>query len=171
VVVEAPGFGDEVQAIKAGILEIADLLVVNKADTPGVERTVKALEMMLELRQGNSRRVSHHGQMSLMEMTATVMPVASWVIPMQKTVATNGEGVNDVHQQIEAHRTWLIESGEWAVRERRRIANTLEQIIHTEINRRVLAQLSSERLDAVVEDIRLRMIDPYSASAAILATL
>src|SRR5262245_24844619 len=67
VVVEAPGFGDEVQAIKAGILEIADLLVVNKADTPGVERTVKALEMMLELRYGGQQPQRHHGQLLAVE--------------------------------------------------------------------------------------------------------
>src|SRR5690606_34061525 len=67
LVVEAPGLGDEVQAIKAGILEIADILVVNKADRPGVDRTVKALEMMLEWEHGGSRLVRHHGQLLRVE--------------------------------------------------------------------------------------------------------
>ena len=63
LVVEAPGLGDEVQAIKAGILEIADILVVNKADRPGVDKTVQALEMMLEIEQAGSRAIRHHGQL------------------------------------------------------------------------------------------------------------
>ncbi len=59
--VEAPGLGDEVQAIKAGILEIADILVVNKADRPGADRTVRALEMMLEIEGDTARLIRHHG--------------------------------------------------------------------------------------------------------------
>jgi LAO/AO transport system kinase len=169
VVVEAPGFGDEVQAIKAGILEIADVLVVNKADTAGAERTVKTLEMMLELRQGGVRRISHHGQLLAMA-TPAEQPPSTWTIPLQKTVAPSGEGVDDVRQQVEAHRQWLHRSGAWTLRERQRIAHTLEQIIHAELSRRLLARWTNERMEEMVEAIRHHTLDPYSAAATLLAS-
>ncbi|MFW5772871.1 MAG: methylmalonyl Co-A mutase-associated GTPase MeaB, partial [Phototrophicaceae bacterium] len=95
VVVEAPGLGDDVQAIKAGILEIADVLVVNKADRPGADNTVRALRAMLELGHPVSRRrvIAHHGQ--LIEAAATdsqAEPEALWVPPIVKTAATDETG-------------------------------------------------------------------------------
>ena len=77
LVVEAPGMGDEVQAIKAGILEIGDVLVVNKADHPGVERTVQALEMMLEIENDSTRLIRHHGQILRVEAASSAAPNAN----------------------------------------------------------------------------------------------
>lgn len=169
VVVEAPGLGDEVQAIKAGILEIADILVVNKADLPGVERTLRALELMLELRRGSSRPVHHHGQV-LPVVTPPAEAEEQWLIPLIKTTAATGEGIESLRQQIEGHRTWLHESGQWAVRERVRIAHALEQIMRAELARRVATQLAVDGLDEVIEAIYRRTSDPYSAAERLLAT-
>ena len=86
LVVEAPGLGDGVQAIKAGVLEIADVLVVNKADLPGVDRTVQALEAMLEMRNPITRPLRHHGQ--LIDVVAPAPPTANtapWPVIVMRT--------------------------------------------------------------------------------------
>jgi LAO/AO transport system kinase len=171
VVVEAPGFGDEVQAIKAGILEIADLLVVNKADTPGVERTVKALEMMLELRQGRQRQVRHHGQLLTLDPPVRQAATSAWPIPLLKTVAASGEGVDELRQQLETHYVWLHASGEWIQRERHRISSTLHGILQAELQRRIAAHFLSVELVSMVEAIRARTADPYSVANTLLSDL
>ena len=94
LVVEAPGLGDEIQAIKAGILEIADILVVNKADRPGVENTERALRSMLDLAHPTRRIFKHHG----LDETAPLLEWESnddslWVPPIVRTVATQGDGL------------------------------------------------------------------------------
>jgi len=169
LVVEAPGLGDEVQAIKAGILEIADILVVNKADRPGADRTIKALEMMLELESGGSRVIRHHGQ--LLQMTPPTLPhtdAAQWQVTVLKTVATNNEGVEPLRDRIEAHRTWLHTSGEWEARESVRIAYAIEAIMRAELNRRILAALPKTGVEPWVQAVRQRAIDPYTAAQQLL---
>ncbi len=172
VVVEAPGLGDEVQAIKAGVLEIADILVVNKADRPGVDKTVKALEMMLEIEGSSPRVVRHHGQLMKVETS----PIASaqadrWQVTVMKTVGASGDGIEELRQQIEAHRTWLHASGEINLRERLRIAHTLENIIRAELNRRIKTKMPVDRLNGIAEAIRQRTIDPYTAASEVLASI
>ncbi len=172
LVVEAPGLGDEVQAIKAGILEIADILVVNKADRPGLDRTLRALEMMLEIEGNGARYVRHHGQLLRVESPVeSDEDEATWKVIVMKTVAMGGTGVEELRQRIEAHRTWLVESGEMALREQLRIANTLENIIRAELNRRIAASMPASGLDELVEAIRRRENDPYAAAAALLSVV
>lgn len=179
LVVEAPGLGDEVQAIKAGILEIADLLVVNKADRPGADRTIQALEMMLELESGSSRRIRHHGQLLQMESRhptthhstinhPTINHKERWQVTVLKTVATNNDGLEILRGQIEAHKVWLHHSGEWEGREQVRIAHALENILRSELSRRILAAMPQNGIDTWVTAIRRREIDPYTAAQQIL---
>jgi LAO/AO transport system kinase len=181
LVVEAPGMGDEVQAIKAGILEIADILVVNKADRPGVDKTVQALEMMLEIEQGNGRAVRHHGQLFTVnsprrapqpeseQAAETTTANDEWQVTVVKTVASNAEGVGELLARIDAHRVWLQQSGEWAVRERLRVAHTLENILRAELTRRIVARLPAAGLDDLVEAICRRESNPYSAADLLTA--
>src|SRR5512146_1704753 len=109
LVVEAPGLGDEIQAIKAGILEIADILVINKADRPGVENTERALRSTLELAHPTKRVFRHHGQTMktgdpLPSSTADIAPTpprgndmrSMWIPPINKTVATEGKGIPEL---------------------------------------------------------------------------
>ena len=102
LVVEAPGLGDEVQAIKAGILEIADILVVNKADRPGADRTVRALSLMLEVDRGVTRALYHHG-----DIFHLALPVAAgedgWQVEILETAAVTGDGVAELAAKILAH--------------------------------------------------------------------
>ncbi len=97
IVVDAPGLGDEIQAIKAGILEIADILVVNKADLPGVENTTRALQSMLQLANSGHRNVLSNPDKGL----------PAWEVPVFKTVASQGEGIQQVIECIQAHREYL----------------------------------------------------------------
>jgi LAO/AO transport system kinase len=106
VVVEAPGMGDDVQAIKAGILEIADILVVNKADRDGADATVAALKAALELGEATS---GHHG---LSLPTAIHANDSSRRMPLIKTVATKGQGIAELLNAIEQHSTQMLQNAE-----------------------------------------------------------
>jgi LAO/AO transport system kinase len=172
LVIEAPGLGDEVQAIKAGILEIADILVVNKADRPGVDRTLRALEMMLEIEGDGPRVVRHHGHLLKVETPQTqIQPDGGWKVRVMKSVASEGQGVEELRTRIEQHRAWLQESGEMAVREQLRVAHTLENIIRSELNRRILASIPEDGLNDMVEAVRTRQLDPYSAAGQLLSRM
>jgi len=172
LVVEAPGMGDEVQAIKAGILEIADLLVVNKADRPGADRTVQALEMMLALDGGGPRQIRHHGQLLQVPMPeradAQMGEEELWQVTVMRTVATGGEGVEALRERIEAHAAWLDHSGERAQRDHARVAHTLENILRAELNRRILALLPQQGIEELVDQVRRREVDPYAAAARLI---
>jgi LAO/AO transport system kinase len=172
LVVEAPGLGDEVQAIKAGILEIADVLVVNKADREGVANAVRALQAMLDLGSA-PRTVSHHG---------VTMPVGvpnpnsthpnsapTWRPPILQTVALEGKGIAEVVEAIARHQAYLVESGEAQTRHRARIESELEAILRETLLRRLMTGLSPADLDGMVERIAARELDPYTAAEELLA--
>jgi LAO/AO transport system kinase len=173
LVVEAPGMGDEVQAIKAGILEIGDILVVNKADRAGADRTVKALEMMLEIENSSTRLIRHHGQVLRVESqhAADDDKEERWHVIVMKTVAAAGTGVEELRERIEAHGDWLRSSGEIALREQVRMAHTLENILRAELNRRIQARMPRNGLDDLVERVHRRELDPYTAAQGLLAEI
>src|SRR5512141_2951050 len=108
VVVEAPGLGDEIQAIKAGILEIADVLVVNKADRPGAENTERALRSTLELAHPTKRLFRHHGKD--MSISTPTTDSTMWIPPIVKTVATEGKGIDELAAAIAKHAEHLRRS-------------------------------------------------------------
>ncbi|HEY4689708.1 MAG TPA: methylmalonyl Co-A mutase-associated GTPase MeaB [Anaerolineae bacterium] len=166
LVVEAPGLGDEVQAIKAGILEIADVLVVNKADRDGADNTLRALQTMLDL--GSAPRVvPHHGQ--IMEVSALASNVAAkgWRPPIVKTIAPEGKGVDELVDAIDRHRAHLEASGEGRARRRVRAAAELEAILRETLLDRLMQQIGRVGLDGVVDRIVAREIDPYTAARAL----
>jgi LAO/AO transport system kinase len=169
VVVEVPGLGDDVQAIKAGILEIADIFAVNKADLEGAEHAVMALRMMLDLNSAGAHSVMHHGR--LIEVVTpdgeTDAPPA-WRPPIHETVATRREGIAELAETIWAHQAHLKRSGDLARRERERAAAELETIIQQESLRRVLAHTDPGHLADLIERIVRREIDPYTASQHLL---
>ena len=169
LVIEAPGMGDEVQAIKAGVLEIADILVVNKADRPGIHKTVKALGMVLEVDSGITRQVRHHGQLMEIESPHDATDRENqWTVQVLKTISTDGEGIDALRSQIDAHYSWLVESGELATRERLRISKTIENLVRAEINRRIRDAMPAADRQAMIEQILRRETDPYSVASALL---
>jgi LAO/AO transport system kinase len=169
LVVEAPGLGDDIQAIKAGILEIADIFIVNKADRPGVERTVSFLEQMLEMERGSTGQVLHHG--ALMQVEASSRPNSAktaWPVPVLKTVALKGEGIEAVLETIEQHYQHLLASGELAERNRLRVASELQTVLQTELLRQLLDQLPPNYLSKTIDKLVDKNLTTYEAVQIIL---
>lgn len=152
VVLLAPGAGDGIQAAKAGVLEVADVFVVNKADRDGADQTVRDLRRMLSL---GTEHPDPHGE-----------PAApGWRIPVRRTVAARGEGMDALLETLDAHRDWLDSSGE---RERRRLARAGAEIQAIALER-VRARLDEVRGAAGVTELAKRVLagelDPYRAAA------
>jgi len=173
IVVEVPGLGDDIQAIKAGILEIADVFAVNKADLEGADHAVMALQMMLDLSAGGTHTAMHHGR--LMEMVTSGgagslggKAATAWRPPIVKTVATHREGIAGVAAAILAHRAHLYHSGDLAWRERERAASELETIIQQESLREVLSRTDHAEMNTLIDQIVRRELDPYSAARRLL---
>ncbi|MFI1155492.1 methylmalonyl Co-A mutase-associated GTPase MeaB [Streptomyces sioyaensis] len=144
VVLLAPGMGDGIQAAKAGILEIGDVYVVNKADRDGADATARELNHMLGL--GESRAPG------------------DWRPPIVKTVAARGEGVDEVVEALEKHRAWMEERGVLAERRRARAAHEVETIAVTALRERIGDLRGDRRLDALAERIVSGETDPYRAA-------
>ena len=170
LVVEAPGLGDEVQAIKAGILEIADVLVVNKADREGAANTVRALQAMLDL--ASPRAVSHHAitmTVGVPNPSAHSDDSPAWKPPVLQTVALEGKGIVEVVEAITRHQAHLAESGEGETRRRARIGAELEVILRETLLRRLMQGLAPADVDGMVKRIAARELDPYTAAETLLS--
>lgn len=166
IVVEAPGLGDEVQAIKAGVLEIADLFAVNKADREGADHTVMALQMMQGLAPAPA---GHHGaQQRAVHAEPGPQPDGSWLPPITKTVAIRGEGVLTLRDWVERHARYLRDSGQFVRRETMRAATALDHILRDRLIAALLARLPDGHLNRLVEAIARREIDPYTAADQLL---
>jgi LAO/AO transport system kinase len=145
VVVVNPGWGDSVQTAKAGLMEIADVFVVNKADRPGSAETQSDLVGMLEL---SSRRV--------------------WRPPIVRTVATTGEGVDELFEAIAAHRSHLETTGDAEARRRARLREELRGLVGAEMLERAAKLTNGQRFETIVDDVARRVRDPYSAADELL---
>jgi LAO/AO transport system kinase len=167
LVIEAPGLGDDIQAIKAGILEIADILVVNKADRPGVENTLKALQNALELAHPMRHIFQHHGTLEVIE-TQNIPTYNSWIPPIQKTVATEGTGVPELAEKIARHAEHLRESGDWAARERSRLGSELDAMLREMLVARFREDVSESRYEEVLEQVYQRDLAPWEAVKMLL---
>jgi LAO/AO transport system kinase len=146
IVVEAPGLGDDIQAIKAGILEIADVLVVNKADRDGANAAVAALEMNLNLNPDKT----------------------AWRPPVLKTIALASEGVSQVADAIEQHAAYLTNNSLRAKKERARFDDGLRELLQRELLERALRKLPPSRWEELLGQITQRQRDPYSIADEIL---
>lgn len=161
VVVEAPGLGDEIQAIKAGILEIADVLVINKADRPGVENTERALRSNLELAHPTKRIFRHHGES--MSVSAPAMDLNIWIPSIVKTVATEGKGIDELVEAIAKHAAHLRQSGDWAARDRARLGSEIEALLQETLLDRFMENLPQKEYAEIIEKVVNRDISPYEA--------
>ncbi|MEV2250165.1 methylmalonyl Co-A mutase-associated GTPase MeaB [Streptomyces sp. NPDC050147] len=151
VVLLAPGMGDGIQAAKAGILEIGDVYVVNKADRDGADATARELNHMLGL--GEARAAG------------------DWRPPIVKTVAARGEGIDEVVEALEKHRAWMEERGVLAERRAARAAREVETIAVTTLRERIAYLHGDARLSALAERIVAGELDPYAAADELLASL
>ncbi|MEV0409749.1 methylmalonyl Co-A mutase-associated GTPase MeaB [Streptomyces sp. NPDC050448] len=151
VVLLAPGMGDGIQAAKAGILEIGDVYVVNKADRDGADATARELNHMLGL--GESRGAG------------------DWRPPIVKTVAARGQGIDELVEALEKHRAWMDERGVLAERRTARAAREVETIAVTSLRARMADVHGDAHLDALAARVAAGELDPYAAADTLLATL
>jgi LAO/AO transport system kinase len=150
LVLLAPGMGDGIQAAKAGILEIGDLYVVNKADRDGADTLRRDLRSMLALAERTE---------------------GSWKPPIVKTVASQGEGLDELVAEIERHRSWLESSGELGVRRTRRARDEIEAIAVTALRERWGDVHGRSELDELAAAVAAGESDPYAAAETLLAAL
>jgi LAO/AO transport system kinase len=187
VVVAVPGLGDDVQAIKAGVLEIADVFAVNKADREGADRTVRDLQMMLELRHSASGRAAGDHDAAHHFAGAPGGPGASgpgdsrrpgrdeepWEPPILRTVAVKDEGIGDLVSAIESHHSHLERTGEKRVREVARARAAFVAVLRERLLAGALERLEAEmgELDAVAARIAAHEADPYALADELAARL
>jgi LAO/AO transport system kinase len=148
LVILAPGMGDSIQAAKAGVLEIADIFVVNKNDRPGAQEVIRDLRNMLAM--------AGYGE-------------GSWKPPIVSASAASGDGIDELVDRLDAHWSWLAESGE---RERRLVTRAREEIAAiavAEIRRRLGGLPGESRLDELAAQVAAGKLDPYSAAADLTA--
>jgi LAO/AO transport system kinase len=148
LVIVAPGMGDSVQAAKAGILEIADIFVVNKSDRPGAQEAIRDLRTMLAM--------ADYGE-------------GAWKPPIVSTTAMSGEGIGDLVARLNAHAAWLAESGEG---ERRRVARAREEITVlavAQVRERLGALPGEARLEELAGQVASGKLDPYSAADELIS--
>ena len=144
--VTVPGLGDDIQAIKAGVLEIADVLVVNKADRPGADETARDLAQMLTLGA----------------------PRIAWKPPIIRTIAATGEGTAELVAAIAKHRAWAAESGEREARRRAAARAEVEELLREALVRRLRDRLGEERVESAIARVAERRLDPYAAVEELL---
>ncbi|MBN1309803.1 MAG: methylmalonyl Co-A mutase-associated GTPase MeaB [Anaerolineae bacterium] len=167
LVVEAPGMGDDVQAIKAGILEIADILVVNKSDDPRAQNTIRTLRAMLDLNASGQgqKKVSHHGQLVDVVMPPDASPEQDdlrWDVPIQATDALSGEGIDDVIEALDRHRTHLQDNGGLKRRLRKQVITEIDALLSEALLARLLERVDRSHLDALVERVVSRELVPQA---------
>jgi len=149
LVVCAPGMGDEIQAIKAGILEIADIFVVSKADKPGADQTVAELAMLLSL---DPHRRQHDKSKHY------------WRIPVLKTSAIKDQGIIELVDAIEHHHQYLVESGMLANRAQRQVRSEVESLVIHAVIQALRGEVTQDEWQKLIEDITTRERDPYSVA-------
>jgi LAO/AO transport system kinase len=148
ILLQVPGLGDSVQTIKAGVLEIADILVVNKAELPDARVLQRDLRAMLRYR----------GHLE-------------WVPPVVATTSTTGEGIDELLVQVDTHRQYLATSGEGERRQRARLEDEIRRLVRRDLERLVDARLAGPEFQEHLENVQLRKKSPLSASRAIIDRL
>jgi len=148
VVVVTPGWGDHVQASKAGLLEIADVFIVNKADRPGAKATARDLRLELKLADGDWE----------------------WRPPIVLASSASGEGVEDVLAAVQKHRAHLEKDGELERRRRGRLLTEIRSLVREHALQEAERELSGRRFDALIEEVVARRLDPTAAARALMST-
>src|SRR5690606_23463310 len=183
VVVLVPESGDGIQAMKAGLMEAADLFVINKSDRPGADRLARDISTMLHFRSGQMLRnvPAHHG-VDMKRIRARARgellepepgadgAVAAWEIPVLKTIAETGEGVDALAAALERHRDWLNESGELSRRRRQRLTERVREEVARSVQRSVWVDRGGEaELERALPELETGRLTPYEVAARILS--
>jgi len=182
LLVTVPGMGDDIQAIKAGILEVADVFIVNKADLDGADRTVRELRQMLELRHALRHPAVEHDRQHRLKARAAGKPAGppkqaspsdEWEPPILKVIAARDQGLDPVMEAIARHREFLERTGQRAERERARARMQFLALLRNRLLQSALDRLEAEkgRLDEVALSIARREADPYALAETLARQL
>ncbi|NHN40153.1 methylmalonyl Co-A mutase-associated GTPase MeaB [Halorubellus sp. JP-L1] len=172
-----PESGDNVQMLKAGILEIADVFAVNKADMDGADRTVQELEEMVHMDDGHVSVAGGHHGMGIetdVDMPETGDESADapepWKTPVLETVATSGEGVDEFLATLQEHADWLAETGQMTAKRRQRTAEEIRTLLREDAAALVAGELEDHGgVDALADSVLAGDTDPYSIADDVLA--
>lgn len=165
LVVESPGMGDDIQAIKAGIMEIADILVLNKADLPGVESTERALKANLDLGypMGINGKAGH-------QSSAGTIPVTpeKWQPPVIKTIAIKGEGIDKLVDAIFDHQLYMKDSGILVGRDRERLKTEFEHLLKYRLYDNWQQKMPQQTVEDLMQNIYARTLSPQQVVEQLL---
>jgi LAO/AO transport system kinase len=175
VLMLVPESGDGIQTLKSGVMEIADLFVVNKADRPGAEKLRQEIEVMLGIRRGNAFRnmSAHHGRPGSRSAGQPVLDrgatAPDWDQPVLLTVAGKGEGVIELIGALDRHHEWLVRSGTLAERRRRRLLDRTREVVDRATRRWVWDETrADQRIAGRLDDIVAGRVSPYDVAAEVL---
>jgi LAO/AO transport system kinase len=146
LVVTVPGMGDDIQALKAGILEIADIFVVNKADRPGADQAAAELRMLLSLVEKQKRSAEE------------------WRVPILKTSATQNQGIAEVVDAMARHRAFLDESGQMAQRNQRQVRSEIMALLQQSLARRLRSDVPEDEWNGLIDAVMKREANPYGVA-------
>jgi len=172
-----PESGDGIQTLKSGVMEIADVFVVNKADRLGADKLRQEIDIMLGIRRGNAFRhvPAHHGFRVRTAAAAAAEQAeadAEWKHPVLATIAAKGEGVGAVIKALEAHRVWLAASGTMRDRRRRRLEERTREVVDRALVRWVWTETDAEAaIRARLDDLEAGRVSPYELAGSILDAL
>lgn len=172
LVVSAPGLGDDVQAIKAGLLECADVFAVNKADREGADATVRDLELMIalggEVHRGGSHSKGHQqGHLDLQKASVTFAE-GTWVPLVTRTIASRGDGVSGLYSKLEAHYRWLTTTPQGAARRAARLREALQTRLRDALADAAIKALH-DPIEEALDAVAARREDPYSATERLVS--
>lgn len=175
LVVMAPGMGDEIQAIKAGILETADVFAVNKADRDGADSTMRDLELMIALgtetmvASGKNRAHVVHGgvKVDVIPSGPETPDQERWTPPIAKCIATRGEGIAELVEALDRHRAWLEGTHAGRARRHLRLAEELRESLRETLIEAATHALG-DAIERAVSDVEAKTIDPYTATEQLL---
>jgi LAO/AO transport system kinase len=171
IVILMPEMGDEIQINKAGILEIGDIYVVNKADLEGADKTVRWLKAMLMMDEGAVEMLSkttHADEAKVVSGEIFEGIKKGWIPPVLKTIADKGDGIKELADAIENHYRFMVESGMLDERRKRRIKRELFELVMDEVKKRIKTEMNYRE---IIENILKNEIDPHSAAEEIVKKL
>lgn len=174
VLVLVPESGDGIQTLKSGVMEVADIYVVNKADRPGADKLAREIEVTLGFRQGNAFRGmrSHHGPSLTVAAPTSLIPGAGayWEAPALLSVATKGEGVDAVIDALDGHHAWMVTTGELEQRRRRRLTTRTREVVDRAMRQWVWQETRAEQMIRDrLDEVAAGRLSPYEVASEIVS--
>jgi LAO/AO transport system kinase len=174
VLVLVPESGDGIQALKSGVMELADIFCVNKADRPGAANLAREIEVMQGIRRGNAFRGirAHHGRPTRGDGAPGGSDLPTWEAPVILTTATTGSGIPELADALERHDAWMEQQGELAARRRQRFAARTREVVDRAMHRWVWGETRAEELlRERIDEVAAGRLSPYELAAEIVSGL